>query len=48
MGKLALGVLLMGLFLSFHDTLWSWAGVATIVWAILVVIERKYNPDLWK
>jgi hypothetical protein len=48
MGRLAVGVLLMGVFLSFHNTLWGWAGLAVLVWAVLVAIEMRYNPTLWK
>jgi len=48
MGRLAVGVLLVGIALSFHDTLWGWAGIALVVWAGLVAIEMRYNPKLWK
>jgi hypothetical protein len=47
MGRLAVVVLLMGLFLSFHDTLWGWAGLAVLVWAGVVAIEMRYNKKLW-
>ena len=48
MGRLAVGVLLVGVALSFHDTLWGWAGVALLVWASLAAIEMRYNPKVWK
>jgi len=48
MGKLAVGVLLMGLFLSFHSTLWGWAGLAVLAWAGAVAIEMRYNKKLWQ
>jgi hypothetical protein len=43
MGRLAVGVLLAGVLLSFHDTLWGWAGVAVLAWAILAAIEMRYT-----
>jgi len=46
MGRLAVGILLMGLFLSFHETLW--AGMAVLAWAGAVAIEIKYNKKLWE
>ena len=48
MGRLAVGILLAGLLLSFHDTLWGWAGVAVLAWGIVAAIEMKYNPKLWE
>jgi hypothetical protein len=48
MGRLAVGVLLVGIGLSFHDTLWGWGGVFAVVWAGLAAIEMRYNPTLWK
>ncbi len=48
MGRLAVGVLLVGIGLSFHDTLWGWAGLFAVAWAILVAIEMRYNPEMWK
>jgi hypothetical protein len=43
MGRLAVGTLLAGLLLSFHDTLWGWAGVAVLAWAIVATIEMRYT-----
>ena len=48
MGRLAVGVLLVGIALSFHDTLWVWAGLALVAWASLVAIEMRFNPNIWK
>jgi len=48
MGRLAVGILLMGVFLSFHETLWGWAGMAVVAWAGCVAIEMRYNSKLWK
>jgi hypothetical protein len=48
MGRLAVGILLAGLLLSFHDTLWSWAFPAVILWAIVATIEMRYNKKLWR
>jgi hypothetical protein len=48
MGRLAIGVLLMGVALSFHDTLWGWAGVCVLVWAGIAAIEMRYNQKLWR
>ena len=48
MGRLAIGVLLVGIGLSFHDTLWGWAGLFAVAWAVLATIEMRYNPKVWK
>jgi hypothetical protein len=48
MGRLAVGVLLVGIALSFHDTLWVWAGLALVAWASLVAVEMRFNPNIWK
>ena len=48
MGRLAVGVLLVGVALSFHDTLWVWAVLALVAWASLVAIEMRFNPKIWK
>jgi len=48
MSKLAIGVLIVGVVLSFHSTLWLWATVAMLVWLGLVVLEMKMNPSLWR
>jgi hypothetical protein len=48
MGKLAVGTLLVGVGLSFHDTLWGWAGVFVLAWAFFAAIEMRYNKKLWK
>ena len=48
MGRLAVGILLAGLLISFHDTLWGWAGVAVIAWGIVAAIEMRYNKKLWR
>ena len=47
MGRLAIGVLLVGIGLSFHDTLWGWAGLFAVAWAILAAIEMRLRPDKW-
>ena len=47
MGRLAVGVLLVGVALSFHNTLWGWAVVALVVWASLSAIEMRLRPDKW-
>jgi len=46
--KLSTIVLLMGIILSFHDTLWGWAGLFAVAWAALASVEynigkRKVN-----
>jgi len=41
MVKLSTIVLLMGVILSFHETLWGWAGLFAIGWALLASVE--YN-----
>jgi hypothetical protein len=43
MGRLGVSIILAGLLLSFHDTLWSWAGLAVLAWAIVVTIEMRYT-----
>jgi hypothetical protein len=43
MGRLAVGILLAGAVLSFHHTLWGWAGVAVVAWAIVATIEMRYT-----
>jgi hypothetical protein len=43
MGRLAVGILLAGVLLSFHDTLFGWAGVAVLAWAIVATIEMRYT-----
>jgi hypothetical protein len=48
MGKLAIAVLLVGLALSFHDTLWGWGGACAVAWSFLAAIEMRYNPKVWK
>ena len=48
MGRLAVGIVIAGVLMSFHDTLWGWAGVAVLAWAIVAAIEMRYNPKLWK
>ena len=48
MGRLAVGVLIVGVGLSFFDTLWGWASVFLVVWSVLAVIEMRYNSKLWK
>jgi len=48
MGWLSVSVLLVGIALSFHDTLWVWAGLALVAWASLVAIEMRFNPGIWK
>jgi hypothetical protein len=48
MGRLAVGVLLAGVALSFHNTLWGWAVVFAVTWGVLAAIEMRYNPKLWK
>ena len=47
MGWLSVSVLLVGVALSFHNTLWGWAGVALLVWASLAAIEMRLRPDKW-
>ena len=47
MGMLAVGVLLVGVALSFHETLWPWAILALIVWGSLSAIEKQSRPDKW-
>jgi hypothetical protein len=48
MGRLAVGVLLVGLGLSFHETLWGWGGLFAVAWGILAAIEMRYNSKLWE
>jgi hypothetical protein len=43
MGRLAIGIVIAGVLLSFHDTLWGWAGVAVLAWAIVATIEMRYT-----
>ena len=47
MGWLSVSVLLVGVALSFHDTLWPWAMLALIAWASLSAIEMRLRPDKW-
>jgi len=47
MGWLSVSVLLVGVALSFHNTLWGWAGVALVVWVSLSAIEMRLRPDKW-
>jgi hypothetical protein len=48
MGRLAIGILLAGLLISFHNTIWGWAGVAVLAWGIVAAIEMRYNKKLWE
>ena len=41
MVKLSTIVLMMGLILSFHDTLWGWAGLFALGWALLAAVEYR-------
>ena len=47
MGRLAVAIIGSGVLLSFHDTLWGWAGVAVLAWAVVATIEMRYTKK-WK
>jgi len=47
MGWLSVSVLLMGVAMSFHDTLWVWAGLFFLAWVGLSAIEMRLRPDKW-
>ena len=47
MGWLSVSVLLMGVAMSFRDTLWGWAGLFVLAWAGLSAIEMRLRPDKW-
>ena len=45
MVRLSVIVLLMGVILSFHETLWGWAILFAVGWAALASLE--YNLKKW-
>jgi len=47
MGWLSVSVLLVGVAMSFHNTLWVWAWIALVVWVGLSAIEMRLRPDKW-
>ena len=49
MGKLAVIVLMMGVILSFHETLWGWAYLFAVAWAALASLEYNLKKrGAWK
>jgi len=49
MGKLGFIIIMMGVILSFHDTLWGWAGLFAIAWALLASVEYHLKKmGAWK
>ena len=47
MGWFSVSVLLVGVAMSFHDTLWPWAALCALAWVGLSAIEMRLRPDKW-